>query len=247
MSIPFNDTTNFRGIVQQYEKEIGANQGQISGDTQKLKEFTADVNLAFDDFLNIAIPASGTYQYDDSNHTDYPFIKTNIVSGQRDYPFLQDENGNGILDIYKVAILTSATGTQYQELTPVDTQSEPNLAATFNSSVTGIPGAYDKTGNGIVFDVIPSYSATLGLLLYINREASYFTSTDTTKKPGVPGIFHRWFAIRPAEDYARRNNLTNYPLLRAERLQMEKDIAAYFGRRERDVRHIIKPKGISFR
>jgi hypothetical protein len=87
----------------------------------------------------------------------------------------------------------------------------------------------------------------LGLLLYINREASYFTSTDTTKKPGVPGIFHRWFAIRPAEDYARRNNLTNYPLLRAERLQMEKDIAAYFGRRERDVRHIIKPKGISFR
>jgi len=247
MSIAFNDTENFKGIVQQYEKEIDAHQGDVSGSTQALKEFTAEANIAFDEFLSIAIPASGTMQYDDSNHDDYPFIKTNIVSGQRDYSYLQDESGNFVLDIYKVAILQSADATEYQELDPMDVQSDPNLAARFNNNATGVPAGYDKTGNGIIFDAIPNYSADNGLLLYVNREASYFRYDDTTKRPGVPGLFHRWFAIRPAENYARRKGLANYALLRDERMQMERDIKAHFGRRERDVRHRITNRRINSR
>ncbi len=255
MSIPFNDTTTFRGIVQQYEKEIGANQGDISGNTQKLKEFTADVNLAMDDFVRLALEASGTWQFDDSNQTDYPIIKTDIVSGQRDYALTLDANGNAILDIFKVAILPSATAAIYQELAPVDTQSKAGLATIFNSPQTGTPYTYDKTGNGIIFDVIPSYGATNGLLLYINREASYFTYQDTAKKPGVPGLFHKYFYLKPAYMYAARNNMEiaggrlrngAFTGLLMQVNDLEKDIEAYFGRRERDVRHIIKSKGISF-
>lgn len=248
MSQVFNDTsTYYKGIVQQYEKEIGANQGDISGNTQKLKEFTADANLAFDDFTKLALEASGTWQWDDSNQTDLPFATTNIVSGQRDYAFTLDGSSNLILEIEKVAILTSATATTYQELEPIDAQSTPDNNFIIGNTTTGTPGVYDKTGNAISLDPIPGYNATNGLKVFFSREASYFVYTDTAKKPGVPGIFHRWFAIRPAEDYARRNSLTNYPLLRAERMQMEKDIEAYFGRREKDVRHRITTKGISFR
>ena len=37
MSATFNDTTNYKGLVQLYEREIGANRGDISGSTDRLK------------------------------------------------------------------------------------------------------------------------------------------------------------------------------------------------------------------
>lgn len=245
MSIPFNNPTGFNGIVQQYEKEIGANQGDVSGNTPRLKEFTADANLAFDDLWNVALPAAGTWQLDDSNHDDVPIFTTPLVAGQRDYALTADADGNLFLEFERIFIKPSGTATNYVEIFPKDQQSERGTEG-FNdgANAQGVPCCYDKTGNVLSLDPIPSYSVTAGIKFLATREASYFTPLDTSKKPGVPGIFHRWFAIRPAEDYARRNNLSNYPLLRAERQQMEKDIAAYFGRRERDVRHIIKPKGI---
>lgn len=231
--LQFNDTSTHRGIVQIYEKEIGANRTDISGNTDKLKELTADVNLAFDDFTAIAVQAGGTHQWDDSNHTDYPIIRTAIVSGQRDYSLTTDGSSNLILDIYKVRI-ADASG-NWIDLTPVDVQSERDTLS-FSGTTTGMPYRYDKTANGIFLDPIPNYSRSASLEIYINREASYFAYTDTTKKPGVPGIFHRYFAIRPAEDYARRNNLTNYNKLVAERLAMEQSIREYFGLRQKDKR-----------
>lgn len=243
--IRFNDTANRNGIIQEIEREIGAQPGDISGSANRLLDATAGVNLALDDFTALAIRASGTWQYDDSNQTDYPIIKTNIVSGQRDYSVTTDGSGNLVLDIYKVAILPSATATQYREIAPVDAQSDGYSAGRFNdATVTGTPYDYDKTANGIIFGTVPDYDAANGLLLYVNRESSHFASTDTTKTPGIPGIFHKYLVVRPAEDFARRNNHANYPLVRAERLQMEQDIQGYYGRRERDVRKQITSRPI---
>src|SRR3990167_11282297 len=103
MSIQFNQTASpYRGLVQFYEKEIGANRADVSGTAEKLAQFTSDVNQALDDFWAIAIPASGTWQLDDSNQTDYPIITTNLVASQRDYSFTTDGSSNLILDIYRV-------------------------------------------------------------------------------------------------------------------------------------------------
>lgn len=242
MSIQFRDDTTYKGLVQMYEKEIGAPRGTISGDTNRLKEFTADANLAWDEFLAIALPASGTWQYDDSNHTDYPFITTNLVDGQRDYTFTTDESGNLILDIYQVLMRTSTTS-PYAKLDPVDQQNDDDTEAfTDGLNTEGVPTRYDKTANGIFLDPIPNANVTAGLKVLINREPSYFTYTDTTKKPGCPGLFHAYFFLRPASEYARRNNLANQDRLAIKVAQMERDIADYFGKRERDVRDIIKPK-----
>lgn len=243
MSAQFSDTTNLKGLVQLYEKECGFNYGDVSGDATKLKQFTAEANMARDDFDAIALTASGKWNLDDSNHTDYPIIKTNLVAGQRDYPFTTDEQGNLILDIYKVLILPSATATEYEEIFPVDQQTETTGIET-EETAQGVPYRYDKTANGIFLDPIPSYSATLGLKLLINREASYFTSTDTTKKPGVPGLFHKYFYLKPAATYARRNGLANLNAIENELIKMEGNplvgivgsIAEYFGRRAKDER-----------
>lgn len=248
MSIQFNDTSTYKGLVQLYEKEIGATRADVSGDTNKLKELAADINLAMDDYTALAFRSSGTWQFDDSNQTDLPFITTNIVSGQRDYSLGLDGSGNQIFSIAKVAILTSATATRYDEISPVDVQSEPNVVGRFSDTTnTGVPYDYDKTGNSIIFGTVPNYNATAGLKVYISREPSYFTYLDTTKKAGVPGIHHRYLVLRAAEDYLRRTEDKRYVMVRNERLQMEKDIADFYGRRERDLRKQITSAPISFR
>lgn len=246
MSIQFNDTTNYKGLVQFYEKEVGYNRGDVSGNTDLLKDFAAEYNVAYDDFLNIAFGPDGTWQLDDSNHTDYPFITTNIVSGQRDYSFTTDGSGNIILDIFRVMAKPSATG-NYQELRPVD-QNTPN---SFNSedttsfidgqNTTGIPTRYDKIGNGILLDSIPSFNATAGLKLFINREPSYAVYTDTTKKPGVPGNLHAWFYLKPAYNYAKRFDLKSLPRIERDVELMKEAIKQTFRRRQRDVSKRLVP------
>lgn len=237
MSIPFN--VAYKGLVQFYEKEVGYNRGDVSGNTDLLKDFTAEYNLAFDDFLSIAFGPDGTWQLDDSNHTDYPFITTNLVSGQRDYSFTTDGSSNIILDIFRVMVKTSSTG-DYQEIYPVDQNTPDYLNNESTTSFidgrnqTGVPTRYDKIGNSIHLDLIPSYNATAGLKVFINREPSYAVSTDTTKKPGVPGNLHSWFYLKPAYNYAKRNSLASLPRIERDVELMKKEIEKTFRRRQRD-------------
>lgn len=235
MSLAFSDTSTLKGLVQIYERELGFNQADVSGNTTRLKQFTADANLAYDDFVQMAIQSDGTWQWDDSNQTDYPIISTNLVSGQRDYTFTTDGSGNLILDIFRVFVASS--GGVFSEIFPVDVQSEQDISSfTDGQNHGGTPTRYDKTANGFFLDPIPNYSYSSGLKVYINREPSYFVYTDTTKKPGVPGIFHKYFALRPAQDFARRNNLAILPRLEVEVFKMEENIKDYFSSRTKDER-----------
>lgn len=236
MSLNFSDTTNKNGILQVIERKTKLGDGGITGNTQRLKEFTSEVNLAQDKFMSIAMKASAKWQYDDSNHTDYPIITTNLASGQRDYPFTTDEQGNIILDIYKVMVRTSATG-QFVEIPAVDQQSDENMSSFYDgNNSSGIPTRYDKTGNGIFLDVIPNYNSTGGLKVFINREASRFVTTDTTKKPGFSGLFHKYLAVVPAYEYACTNQLANKNDLKQEMLELEQEIKEHYTARDRDTK-----------
>jgi len=234
MSLQFSDTTTLKGLVQMYEREIGVTRGAVSGNTTLLKEFTADVNLAIDDYIGMAIQSSGMWKIDDSNHTDYPEIYTDIESGQRDYTFITDENGNNILDIYRVYYLN---GGIYSLLSPIDTDTEREASDISNGSSTeGVPDSYDKTANAIRLNRTPPTNVTDGLKVSINREGSYFEYSDTSKKPGFPGVHHKYFYLKPANDYARRNTLTSYPRIEGELMKTEREIKEYFNRRAKDER-----------
>lgn len=255
MSRSFSDTTNLHGLMQRYEKAIGVRYGYVSSNQDRRREFASYTRTAWDTYLQLAFRSSGTWQYDDSNHEDFPFIKTNLVDGQRDYTFVTDKNGNLILDIYKVAVLPSATATLFEEIYPVDQQTkEKAYDLTAENTAEGTPFQYDKTANGILLDPIPSYNATKGLKAYINREASYFTESDTTKMPGCPGIHHDYFFLRPAMEYARDHNLTVYDRLAQQVLEYEGDdvrgltgkIERYFAYREKDVKKQITMKPINY-
>lgn len=230
MSLQFSDTTNNRGIVQLIDDLCDSNEA-----TYSIKKKTRDVNLTLDYVWAMIFKAGGLWQYDDSNQTDYPIITTNLVSGQRDYSFVTDESGNIILDIYKVMV-AQPNGT-FIEIKPVDVQSEKDTNGFWNGlNTTGTPSTYDKTANAIFLDAIPNYNYTNGLKIYINREGSYFTTSDTTKKAGFAGIFHEFLALRPSFQYCARNSKDNTKALQIEMLAMENEIKAYYGNRERDVK-----------
>lgn len=256
MSLQFSDTTTLKGAVQIFELETGQNSGDVSGNTTKLKQFTADYNLALDDFWNIGLECSGTFQLDDSNHIKIAPIFTNLVSGQRNYSFTVDENNNYILEFFKLFILPSATATSYQEIFPADQETEKNVEGLWNGlNTAGTPIIYNKTGNTISLDPIPSYSVSSGLGALVSREPFYMTYTDTTRMPGVPGTLHRYFPIKCAYNKARRDGLANLASLEkeliyfegSERLRVTGEIQKFFGRRAKDERDILTMDRINFR
>jgi hypothetical protein len=219
-------------IIRQYEKEIGANRDDVLNSLTRLEDFVDEENIAFSDYMQLAAKSSGRWKFDDINHTDYPEITTNLVAGQRDYTFYTDENDSIILDIYKVYAKVNG---QYVELKPVDPDSQENLTTLYNGVGTqGTIYQYDKTANSIRLDLVPSSNVTDGLKVSINREATFFTTDDTTKKPGVPGGHHKWFYLKPALDYARRNTLNSYNRLEAEVAQLTSVIISDFNRRGKD-------------
>lgn len=239
MSLVFSNTTTKNGIIQVCERNLGFNDGDISGNTTLLAQFTGDVNIALDRALAIIFSVGGTWQFDDSNHTDYPIISTNIVASQRDYSFTSDANSNLILEIYKVFVADS-TGL-FSEILPVDVQSSAPSNYTSGQNTTGMPNSYDKTANGIFLDPIPNYNRTSGLKIYINREGSYFTTSDTTKKPGFAGLFHEYLPLRASYEYAQRKSLNNVKSLGEQMVIMENEMRDYYKAREKDVIKMVTP------
>ena len=245
MSLAFSDTTNKDGIIQGIERALfGANgDAKISGSTTFLAMFTADINIALDRAFHLIFEADGRWQFDDRNHTDYPIITTNLVKSQRDYSFTTDANSNLILGVHKV--LVANDDAVFQEMVPVDQQRDSGTIGFWDGQNTeGVPTRYDKTANGIFLDPIPSYNETNGLKVYISREASYFTTADTTKQPGFAGLYHEYLVLRPAWQYAYRNNLANAVALRDEMLRMEQSLVEYYRRRAEDDHSAITPSKI---
>ena len=236
MSLVFSDTTLKKGLIQRIERKCGFNDGDITGNATLFAQFTSDVNSALDKAFAIIFEVGGTWQFDDSNHTDYPIITTNLVSGQRDYAFTVDGSSNLILDIYRVQVRDNTPQGLFYDIYPVDVQTGTAPSSfTDGQNLTGMPQQYDKTANGIFLDAIPSYNSTGGLKLYINREGSYFTVSDTTKKPGFAGLFHDYIVLKVAYDYCSINQIGNYQLYKTDMLEMEEAIKNYYKAREKDV------------
>jgi hypothetical protein len=216
----------FTNIKDKIRRVTGANTASYSD-----AEITTDVNLALDEVFLLALRNNG-WNVDDYNHTHDPFITTNLVASQRDYHFTVDEQSNRILEIYKVMVKDN--GGTFHEITPVDQQSDANSTFYDGQNSTGTPTTYDKTGNGIFLDLIPSYSSTGGLKVFISREPSYFLSTDTTKVAGIDGLTHDYLYLKPAYEYARDKGLPIAERLYRDLLDARKKVDERYGRREKD-------------
>lgn len=230
MSMQFSDTTNRTGIIELIEDNTGTQSATTSSYTLKTK--TRDVNNAYANYFLIGGQTDGRWQLDDTNHTKYPIITTALTANQQDYTFTVDEQSNQILDIFRVEILDS-TGNGV-ELTPIDQFDIKGQALTEFMKTAATPLFYDKTANGIILYPKPNYTNSAGLKIYYNRTPDYFVSTDTTKKPGIPDMFHEYLALRPSYQYCLRKGLPQTASLKADMLAMEDGIRSYYSSRSKD-------------
>lgn len=238
MSMQFSDTSGRTGIVELIEDLTGTQSSTSS--SYPLKSKTRDINNAFANFMMIAQKSSGTWIADDTNQVDYPIATLALVANQQDYSFTVDEQGNQVQDIYRVEALDSS-GNAY-ELKPIDMSDVKNQAMTEFMDTAGTPIYYDKTANGVFLYPKPNYNSASGLKLYFDRTPSYFASTDTTKKPGIPDRFHEYLAIRASYFYCFPKGLPQTSNLASEMLKYEGDdsrgivgsIQKYFSKRAKD-------------
>lgn len=248
MSLAYSDTTGKDGIIQRIEQELGFSDAYISGNATRLAQWTGSINLALDKALSLIFQADGRWNFDDSNHTTYPILTGNLVDGQRDYSFTADSDGNLVLEIARVFIRVSTTS-GYFEVFPIDAQSdeESKISSLVNGlNVEGTPYQYEKTATGLFLDPIPSANVTNGIKIYVSREGSYFTTSDTTKKPGIMGLYHEYLVLEPCYRHARANRLANQEELKRDTKEMEREIIKAYSRRDKHQRNIMTGKKISY-
>lgn len=237
----FSNTTDRDGLVELIERDT--NTQSTTSSSYPLKVKTNDVNEALSHFFLLAIKAGGRFQVDDTNQVDLPVITTDLVASQDNYTFLVDSStpANQILDVRKVRIKDSSGN--WKTLTQVDRETFD-----INSYISeSLPEYFDLTGNSIILYPTPNYNSTNGLEFYISRTPSYFVSTDTTKEPGIPKLFHAYLHFRPSYIYAMIKGLPQVKWLQVEVDKMEKAITEYYSRRNRTERPGFKVKQESTR
>lgn len=233
-----SQTTTRNGIIQMLEDYT---------DTQDVSSYTTntklrDINLAFDDYQNIVKKVAGTWQADDTNHTKYPNATFNLTSGQKDYTFTEDEQGNQIQDIFRVEVKTS-TGT-WKVLKYVDEMDYTRAISTIDSE-TGEPEEYYLTANGIFLVTAPNYTQADGIRMFFTRSPNYFTTSDVaaeTKEPGIPNGHHRYLAIKPAFWFWMPKDITRATVFQNEILKIEKEIEDEYSERPRNQRVALQIK-----
>ena len=235
----FNNTADRNGMIQDFEFWTSLGDGVVSGDAVLLKRATSLINSSFDEIMPFILKADVNWRFDDTNYTDFPIATTNLSSGISDYNFMQDEDGNSIFDIEKVYFKSSSSTDQYTSLLPVDPRSDnrPEIYADNPTANVGVPREYSKRGSSIFLYPKPDYNATRGLKVVFRRSPSYFTSTDTTKQPGVPSLFHRILPMIASHSWIIVNKPESSMLITRieERIKESKnELATFLSKRSRD-------------
>lgn len=219
----FNDTTNKNGLIQAFEFWTRMPDGTVTGTL--LKQVTARINSAFDNIMPLLMSYTDYIRWDDTNHTDRPIGTLNLVSGQSDYTFGEDDNSLDILNITNVKILESSTDTEYVDLEKMTIDDDRmSDAMSPNPSNTGVPTHWLEVGNSIFLYPEPNYSATNGIKIFFEREQHYFSSTDTTEEAGIPKPFHELLALYASLDWNMVNRSEDVALItRIERRIFKKE------------------------
>jgi hypothetical protein len=240
----FNDTSSKSGIIQYCEVLLGMDDGEISGNTTLLKQFTMMINAWYRRVNSWIWEATGTWEYDDSNYVDFPVATTDLVDGQQDY-----ELPSNAQKIMRVEVLDS--NGNYVKLRQFDESQVIDSAVSEFYKTAGLPIFYDVKGFSVLLYPKPSQDRTTlsdGLKVYFSRDISEFSPTDTTKEPGFANSFHRILPLGASFDYAMANemfNKANY--LKGELRDMVQELKNFYGTRNREVLTKIMPRRQSYK
>ena len=208
-----------------------------------LADVTRRVNAAYEELIGMIINADGTWEWDDTNHTDLPVGTGTLVADQQAYSFSSE-----YLEIRQVKV-KNANG-DWVVLKPIDYSQFKEIAIEEYFSTSRMPEYYDILGDTIKLYPAPaSASVTLasGLKIHFTRTADLFTTADTTQEPGLPSTHHVILAYMAAIPYCMGYKKDRVPLYEKKVNDMKETLTAFYGRREKDKRKVMTMAPINFR
>lgn len=191
----FNGTSG-DSLIEDITFRTGVNTTQFP-----IADRTRYINEAYSRIAFIIMSADGRMSWDDPNHGNQPIAKTNLIANQRAYNIfeatptaLQDW-----LSVKRVDILdTGGIGVQ---LIPIDENDFKGVAESEFEKNATIPAYFDFNASLINLYPTPSYNSTNGMTVWFDRSPSYFSTTDTTRRPGFDTRFHCYLSMYAANQW----------------------------------------------
>jgi hypothetical protein len=226
----FNDTTNKTGLIQLCERLTGLGDTAISGNADKLDEFTLYINKANRNIWSWIFNSFGAWQYEDSNHTDLPQATQDLVSGTDVYLLPSDA-----ITVRGVSVQNE--GGDFEKLRPITLAQiqDKGISEAEYQETDSVPNEYRLIGQTVKLYPGPSYSASNGFKVYFDRETVSFSDSDTTKVPGFVSAFHEAVAVGAARDYAMVRSLPQLGALNADWREYEEKIKSYYSQRYKEL------------
>lgn len=217
----YNDTTNLQGILQDAEFRLNLPNGTLS--TTFVKDATRFANQYVATVQAWILAARDEWDYDDTNHTTYPILTANLVSGQYFYTFPTD-----ILKIQRVEV--SWDGTTWKKAEPFDQSNfdKPLDDTTIATYFSKDEPHYDTTYDSFRLLPTPDANVTDGLKIYVARECDVFATTDTTQEPGFDYMWHYIIPLGIAYEWSKAKGFSQMPALKQELLEAEQRLKQYY-------------------
>lgn len=232
----FNPATNAGSIVARINRLTGQN-----NTSYPLIDKANDANSALDRHSVIAFENDGSWVFDDTNQSDEPVYKQNLVSGTRKYAIPTSA-------LIVSSCLVKDTSGEWRELiyvNPEETDTNYHAKNILEQPTTdqgGIPTHYTIIGNYLYLDTLPNYNSTDGCKIVLQRGPSYFASSDTTKSPGIPTIHHDFIPLYASMLFLLDKGVSDkYNNVFGQVQILESAIATHFSRRNKDLKMKIKP------
>ena len=238
----FSDTTNKNGIIQQIEATTNLGDATISGDATLFAQITAQINNYYLKATKLIITADGRWRWDDTNMTNQPTATTNIVAGQNDYLVMEGSPSvtQDWLEVERVEFKNE--GGVWGVLVPRNLRDVKYSITQERATAQGTPTYYDFDGSSVWLDQTPSYSSVGGLKIWFNRAPLLFATTDTTKRPGFNSLFHEYLVLGATYWWEKYRNVGNPEQTKRDLMEMEKEIAEFYGNRNQyEVNKVRRP------
>lgn len=220
-------------LVSELKSDIDFMCGTTSAtysNTDKLR----NMNIAYQNVAKIIWESAGTWQYDDSNATDFGIATRALVAGQQDYDLpatcqrlerveVLDGNGNYIpleqKDIHDIKV-----------------------GATEYLSGGGTPMFYDIIGNSVFLYPYPAtgyVTLAAGLKIWFSRDVTALDSDADT--PGFALPFHRLLSLNAAIDFSRDPG--DIQKWTTQKVILENSMRSFYSKRNVDKNIRLKPAG----
>ena len=209
----FNDTSTNQGIIQEIESLLfSSDYTKVSGSTPLLQTFTRYCNQALDAVIPVVMEVDGTWQHNEATATD------TLVNNQADYTI-------SVAYLKMLSISIKQTDGHWKRLQQIDPQLIGiDRAELFTTSA--IPLYYDIKGTTVTLYPAPNttqVTASNGLKYYYQSTPSYFATSDTTKVPEIPSVFHRLIPLWASFFYCQANGITTKQSSIADEIKMLTD------------------------